>query len=147
MLCYWAARLGILGLRFTRSELRFIFNGKAVGSMSNIRTPLRPTMPRYSEEPQRPSLGAFLVKKSWHDKLSQTLRIRETPLFHRSSVTQKKNISTCSLMLEIETLMNARTRLTVNINLSTESIHRNNRRWIFRRTPNSVSPAKRSSLE
>jgi len=56
------------------------------------------------------------------------MEIRETSLFRTSSVTKKKGISMCSLMLEIEAVMKARTGHTVNvnINLSTESIHSDN---------------------
>ena len=52
-------------------------------------------------------------------------------------------------MLDIETFMNARTEHTVNINLSTESIH-HDRGQIFRRIQNSqirCSPCEKSRLE
>jgi len=67
--------------------------------------------------------------KAWEDKHSALMEIRETSLFRTSSVTKKKKgISMCSLMLEIEAVMKARTGHTVNvnINLSTESIHSDN---------------------
>jgi len=40
-------------------------------------------------------------------------------------------------MLEIEAVMNARTGHTVNINLSTDSIHRDNQEQIFQSIQNS----------
>jgi hypothetical protein len=48
-------------------------------------------------------------------------------------------------MLDIETFMNARTGHTININLSTKSIHCDNRGQIFRKL--AVRLVKKSRLE
>jgi hypothetical protein len=54
-----------------------------------IRMLFRPTMLRYPEESQPPELAVSTLK-TWEDKHSAFLAIRETPLFCRSSATKKK---------------------------------------------------------
>ena len=79
VLCCWAARLRILGLRFTRSDLRFIINHKAVFnhqkldnvekdtraelSMSKTGMLLSPKIFRHSEELPTSTFAGWLVEQ------------------------------------------------------------------------------------